>query len=128
MLPSPKYKCRSVDLSIHKQKRIEEEHKIERAHEEIAEIYPQCKKCLYHFKNVVTLNKHKCSSPQVQKDVIGLGHANTILGKRDFSVGGQATGYTCDSTTNNGLSANASFEGNFFSQVGLTVAKTCIHS
>ena len=48
-----KYKRRSVDLSKRKQKKIEEEHKVKRALEEIAEIYPQCKKCLYHFKNVV---------------------------------------------------------------------------
>ena len=73
---------------------------MEIALEEIAEIYPQCKKCLYHFKNVVTLNKHKCSGSQVRKDAISLAmrHANTILGTRDFSLGGQATAVI--STTN----------------------------
>ena len=86
---------------------------MKRALEEIAEIYPQCKKCLYHFKNVATLNKHKCSSPQVRKDTISLAmcNANTILGTRDFSVGGQATAVI---STTNGLSTYASFEGNFF--------------
>ena len=108
-----KYKRRSVDLSKRKQKKIEEEHKVKRALEEIAEIYPQCKKCLYHFKNVVTLNKHKCSGPQVRKDAISLAmcNANTILGTRDFSVGGQATAVI---STTIGLSTYASFEGNFF--------------
>ena len=81
--------------------------------EEIAEIYPQCKKCLYNFKNVVTLNKHKCSGPQVRKDAISLTmcNANTILGTRDFSIGGQATAVI---STTIGLSTYASFEGNFF--------------
>ena len=108
-----KYKRRSVDLSKRKQKKIEEEHKVKRALEEIAEIYPQFKKCLYHFKNVVTLNKYKCSGPQVRKDAISLAmcNANTILGTRDFSVGGQATAVI---STTIGLSTYASFEGNFF--------------
>ena len=39
-----KHKHRSVDLSKRKQKMIEEEHMMKIALEEIAEIYPQCKK------------------------------------------------------------------------------------
>ena len=38
-------------------------------------------------------------------------NANTILGTRDFSVGGQATAVI---STTIGLSTYASFEGNFF--------------
>ena len=118
-----KYKCRSVYLSKRKQKKIAEEHKMKRALEEIAEIYPQCKKSLYHFKNVVTLNKHKCSGPQVRKDAISLAmcNANTILDTRNCSVGGHATAVI--STTNGMLLLKV-----IFFQVGLIVVKTCIHS
>ena len=114
-----KYKCSSVDLSKHEQKKIEEEHKMNRALEEIVEIYPQCK---HHYKNVVTLNKRKFSGPQVRKDAYSLAmcNANTILGTRDFSVRGQATAVI---STTNGLSTYA-----IFFQVGLTVIKTCIYS
>ena len=82
---------------------------MEIALEETAEILPHCKNCLYHFKNVVTLNKHKSSDPQVRKDAITLVmcHANTILGTRDFSVGGLATAVI---STTNGILTYASFK------------------
>ena len=101
----------------------EEEHKMKRALEEIVEIYPQCKKCLYHFKNVVTLNKHKCSGPQVRKDANSLAmcNANTILGTRNEERL-QLLFQQLMVFQPMLLLKVISF------QVGLTVVKTCIHS
>ena len=56
----------------------------------VREVYPQCSKCLYHFKSPKLREMHICYGVMMPRDVLStaMRHANGLLAKMDFSVNG----------------------------------------
>ena len=111
-----RYKRGSLEVNKREKQRIENQSKDEKALDMIRAIYPQCAKCLYHFKSPQLLEKHVCSGITQSWDALSVAmrHADQLLARMDFSITGAidktASMFLVDSKT----SPCATFEPNFF--------------
>ena len=69
---------------------IDHQSKNEKALDDIRAIYPQCAKCLYHFKSQQLLKKHVCTGTRESWDTLSVAirHADHLLARMDFSITG----------------------------------------
>eukprot|EP00731_Ephydatia_muelleri_P035072 Em0095g2a len=110
------YKRGSLEVSKHRKQLIENQSKDERALDMIRAIYPQCAKCLYHFKSPQLLKKHVCTGTRESWDALSVAmrHADHLLATMDFSITG-AIDQTASMFLDDGdTPPYATFEPNFF--------------
>ena len=126
-----RYKRGSLEVSKREKQRIENQSKDEKALDMIRPIYPQCAKCLYHFKSPQLLEKHVCTGTTQSWDALSVAmrHADQLLARMDFSITGAidktASMFLVDSKT----SPYAMFELSLIVLlVGPTRRKTCTQS
>ena len=106
-----RYRKRSVSKrEVQRLKKQKDQEALKR----VREVYPQCSKCLYHFKSPKLREKHICYGVMMPRDVLStaMRHANGLLAKVDFSVNGaiqRASNLFGDETS------YATFEPNFYS-------------
>ena len=111
-----RYKRGSLEVSKREKQCIENQSKDEKTLDMIQAIYPQCAKCLYHFKSPQLLEKHVCTGTTQSWDALSVAmrHADQLLARMDFSITGAidktASMFLVDSKT----SPYATFEPNFF--------------
>ena len=111
-----RYKRGSLEVSKHRKQLIENQSKDERALDMIRAIYPQCAKCLYHFKSPQLLKKHVCTGTRESWDALSVAmrHADHLLATMDFSITG-AIDQTASMFLDDGdTPPYATFEPNFF--------------
>ena len=83
-----RYRKRSKEMSKREVQRLKKQEDQE-ALKRVREVYPQCSKCLYHFKSPKLLEKHICYGVMMPRDVsTAMRHANGLLAEMDFSVNG----------------------------------------
>ena len=107
-----RYRKRRKDMSKREVQRLKKQEDQE-ALKRVREVYPQCSKCLYHFKSPKLLEKHICYGVMMLRDVLStaMRHSNGLLAKMDFSVNGtiqRASNVFGDETS------YATFEPNFY--------------
>ena len=99
----------------------------EKALDETQAIFPQCAKCLYHFKSQQLLKKHMCTGTRESWGALSVAmrHADHLLARMDFSITG-AIDQTASMFLDDGdTPPYATFEPNFFA--GWTHTKKNMH-
>lgn len=83
-----RYKRSISDVSKREKLRKEMQSNNEKALDEIRAIFPQCAKCLYHFRSPHLLEQHVCNGNAESQDALNIAmkHADQLLARMDFSI------------------------------------------
>ena len=110
-----RYKRSISDVSKREKLRKEMQSNNEKALDEIRAIYPQCAKCLYHFRSPHLLEQHVCNENAESQDAINIAmkHADQLLARMDFSIAG-AIDQSASMFLGDGEATYATFEPNFY--------------